>query len=218
MARQRSIGVSFFVFAALLSCFAASAAPGAAAATSDAKLTGDLPAVLEAAAPSDRVPVYFVLGEQLEGAALRARAAALAGAAGPGAAARDAQGKALRRQATVRALREHAAQAQAGLLAALRELEAQGAATRVRPLWIGNVVGADLTPDAVRALAARPEVTGVHWNPKRDVFLGPRASAAPPPAPGLRARYGLSPLAPAGTDGPGTDALECGVVKMRAPE
>jgi serine protease AprX len=197
---------------------AASAVPAAASAAADAKLTGDLPAVLEAAAPREKVPVYFVLGEQLEGDALRSRAAALAGAAGPGAAARDAQGKALRRQATVRALREHAAQAQAGLLAALRELEARGDASRVRPLWIGNVVGADLTPDAVRALAARPEVARVGWNPKRDVFLGARASTAPPPAPGLGARYGLSPLAPAGTDGPGTDALECGVVKMRAPE
>jgi len=212
MGRQRSLGVGFFLFALLLSCFAAFAAEPL---PPEAKLTGDLPAVLDAAGSGDRIPVSFVLADQLEGDALRARAAALAGQA---ATASGAAGKAARRQATVRALREHAARTQAGLLAALRALEARGDATRVRPLWIGNVVGADLTPAAVRALAARPEVRRVNWNPKRDVFLGPRASAAPAPRPSLRARYGLSALAPAGADGPGIDAVECGVVTMRAPE
>ncbi len=217
MSRRAACAASvlFAVLLAIVSVPLASAA-GSAAAPTGAKLMGDLPAVLDAAGPGERIPVYFVLADQLEGDALRARVAALTAGAAPPA---GAAGKAARRQATVSALREHATQAQAGLLAALRALEAQGAAARVRPLWIGNVVGADLAPDAVRALAARPEVVRVNWNPKRDVFLGARASAGPSAAPaGWRARYGLSPLAPAGTDGPGIDALECGVVKMRAPE
>jgi subtilisin family serine protease len=210
---RRAASAASVLCAVLLAIASVSAAPPAVPA--GAKLMGDLSAVLDAAAPGERIPVYFVLADQLEGDALRARVAALAGdaAAAPGAA-----GKAARRQATVRTLREHAARTQAGLLAALRTLEAQGGAARVRPLWIGNVVGADLAPAAIRALAARPEVVRVNWNPKRDVFLGARASAAPAPPPGPRARYGLSPLAPAGADGPSPDAVECGVVTMRAPE
>ncbi len=188
MDRQQPIGVCVSLFAVLLSCSMAFAdeigPPGA-------KLMGDLPAVLEAAGSGDRIPVYFVLADQLEGDALRARVAALTAGAAPPA---GAAGKAARRQATVSALREHAAQAQAGLLAALRALEAQGAAARVRPLWIGNVVGADLAPDAVRALAARPEVVRVNWNPKRDVFLGARASSGPSRRAGRLARP-LRPVA-----------------------
>ncbi len=104
--------------------------------------------VLSAAAPNDRIPVSIVLKDQLRIA--------------PGGG----------REAAAAALARHAARAQAPLLARLARAERALDASRVRPLWIGNVVGADLTPALAREVAARPEVRHVNWNPKRAVFLG----------------------------------------------
>lgn len=164
------------------------------AADNAGKLTGDLPAVLDQAGPQEKIPVYFVMADQLEGGRLVARVPG--GLGGPE-----------RRRAVTGILKAHALQGQKALVARLAEARLQGKADRIRPLWIGNVVGADLTPDLVRELAALPEVARVNWNPKRDVFLGDRQTPAPSPA---------GPFAPY-RDLLRDTPIECGVQKTNAP-
>ena len=156
------------------------------------ELREPLPQVLAAAAPGERVPVSIVLRRQLD----RTEVARLA---------RETTDPAGRRGLITARLKQESLAGQAGLLALLRSAEQDGLAARIRPLWISSVIGAELTPDLVRAVAARPDVAWVNHNPKRDVFLGPRATLAPTP-----------PLLQAVDDA--TAELECGVTKMRAPE
>ena len=125
-----------------------------AATPESSKLRGDLPRVLDAAAPGELVPVSVVLAEQLE----------------PGTIARLARTENPRR-AILERLKQHAARTQAPLLAAVAAYERDGLAARVRPLWLSSVVGLDATPAAIRALAARPEVAWINHNPKRPVFV-----------------------------------------------
>lgn len=104
--------------------------------------------VIEAAAPGDLIPVSIVLAEQprLSPGTPRVEAAAR--------------------------LRTHAARTQAPLLARLGEAGKGASAAGITPLWLGNAIGAALTPALIREVAARPEVARVNWNPPRPVFLG----------------------------------------------
>jgi hypothetical protein len=91
--------------------------------------------------------------------------------------------KADRHVRAVTALRANAERAQAGVLAALREAEATGAAREVEPLWIANLVRAEVTPALLAAIAARPDVARVRLD--RAVALAPPpagAAGAPTPA------------------------------------
>ncbi len=162
-----------------------------------AKLDPRLEAVFAAAGPNDLIPVYFVLDEQLEGAKLRAVGAAL-------------EAKDGRRRARVAALKELATRSQARLRVALADLADRGLAERVRPLWIGNIVAADLTRSEIERLARLSEVARVRYSPKVDISVDEKLSPLLPPEP-LR-----SYMAPASF---GVDAeIECGAQLMRAPE
>lgn len=149
-----------------------------------------LPQILKQAGADEKIPVSIVFKAQ-------------AGPAELGAVADRHEGRAARRAALVTRLKAVAIDGQRGVLQVVRGAEAAGRAARVRPLWISSFVGADLTPDLVRAIAARPEVDHVNWNPKADVFLGARAS-----------RLDAAPDAPAIT----ADEIECGTDRIRAPE
>jgi serine protease AprX len=149
-----------------------------------------LPQVLAEAGPDEKVPVSIVFRSQASPAEL-------------GALADRHETKAARRAALATRLKAVAIDGQRGVLQLVRGAEAAGRAARVRPLWISSIVGADLTPDLVRAIAARPEVDHVNWNPKADVFLGERAS-----------RLEAAPDAPTIT----ADEIECGTDRIRAPE
>lgn len=150
------------------------------------------------AAPADRlVPVSAVLAEQVPLDRLRAARVGLDHVAG--------------RRAALDLLKRTAARSQAPLLARLAELEGHGLVTRVRPLWIGNIVGFDATPAIVREIAARPEVLWLNHNPKVDVLLGNRSPAGDLAAPLERILTG-----PSLTDT--TAEIECGVGVMRAPD
>jgi subtilisin family serine protease len=175
-------------------CFAGAVLPAAAEA---GKLRGELPRVLEEAGSDELVPVSIVFADQLTGDRLRARATGV-----------DAP--AARRQVLIRALEEHAAASQARVLGILADAALVGHARDIQPLWIGNVVGAELTRAEIERVAALPEVSHVNWNPPRSVLLGPPATPSPP-------RLSLvEQLAPASLF---DDAeIECGVELMRAPE
>lgn len=165
-------------------------APAMAQGDATGKLRAPLAEVLEQSAPDALVPISVVLHEQVTSAdKSRVRA---------GLARREA------RPAVLALLRETARASQGPLLTRLRALNAEGRVERIRPLWIGNVVGVDATPAIVREIAARPEVAWINYNPKVDVFLKPPREVE---------ETGVGGAAP---DATGNDALECGVDLMNA--
>lgn len=165
-------------------------APAASVTVAAPVLTGDLPRVVAQARPDERIPVSIVLRDQLHGTRL------IAGLE------RSVE-RAQRRAVIVERLTAHAARTQARLRAQLGEWEQLRRATAIRPLWIGNIIGAELTRKEIELLGRFPEVDHINWNPKRDVFLGSRATAEQPTS-------SASLLA-------GVDAVECGVSLMDAP-
>lgn len=167
---------------------------GAADAGVPEGLRPPLDGVLSAARESDLVPISVVLKDQADGAELRRARLGTA----PQAA----------RRAVVDRLKAQAARSQSRILERLRELETRGLVARIRPLWIGNVIGVDAVPAVVRELAARPEVAWVNHNPKIDASLAPPFTPAP--------ARDLAPLAPSRPFEP--NEIECGVQQMRAPE
>ncbi|MFN7964133.1 MAG: S8 family serine peptidase [Acidobacteriota bacterium] len=198
MLRRR---IAVCLFALLVSLIS----PAVRAQASGAALTGELPQVLERAGDSEFIPVSIVLKDQLTGTALTTRAKAITD--------RDE-----RRRVIVSALQSHAARTQARLRAQLESLATRGLARRVRPLWIGNVIGVDLTKTEILRLAQLSEIDHINWNPKRDVFLGAKENSCtvPPPATNTAAFGALHPeqFAPAAF---GNDEIECGVQQMQAP-
>ena len=110
--------------------------------------------VLDAAGPDDLIPVSIVLREQAGREQLLLAGAGLEGEA--------------KRQAVIRRLKAIAAGTQGPLVQALR---GEPRAANIRPLWIGNVIGAEMHPDLIRRIAVRPEVAWVNHNPKVDVSL-----------------------------------------------
>ena len=152
--------------------------------------------VLDASLPDSLVPVSIVLKEQVNRERIRLATAGLLPQES--------------RRAVINLLKRTARGTQGPLLERLRLLEGPGQASRIRPLWIGNVIGVDATPDVIREIAARPEVDWVNHNPKVDVFLEDRLGGGPPDP------SDLGPRPPA--DDPGVDAVECGTELMRAPE
>jgi hypothetical protein len=84
----------------------------------------------------------------------------------------------------VRALRANAARARSGVMDALSAAERQGAASGIEPLWIANMVRADVAPRLVTELAARPDVERVYLD--RAVRLeDPAPAGGAPGEPGL---------------------------------
>ena len=161
------------------------------------KLTSPLPEVMAQAGADDLIPVYFVLEDQLTGEALTSRA-------------RGIRDRAIRRERIVSALKEHARRTQARLRRLVEQARNRGCARRLRFLWIGNIVAADLTKGEILELAGLGEVNRVNYSPKVDVSLGPHICSAPEPTPSLLESY-LAPDA-------GTDEIECGVDLMGAPQ
>lgn len=174
---------------------AALAAPAFSQQPPTAKLLGDLPRVLDQAQPEELIPVYFVLKDQLDTDRLVRQAA-------------RSLTQAERRDLVIHSLEAHARTTQENLIEQIRTIEKSGKGARVRPLWIGNVVGADLRREDILRLAALPEIARVNWNPKRDVSLTPRESSAPAPVSPLDAYRKAATLA----------EIECGVQKMGAPQ
>ena len=137
-------------------------------ALSDAtKLRGDLPRVMEEAGADELIPVSIVLEEQLTGVKLRAVG-------------ENEDDPDVRRALRVAALKRFAETKQVRVLGLLREAEQVSTARNIRPLWIGNVIGAELTKQEITRLAALVDVARINWNPKRDVSLGPKLCPAPP--------------------------------------
>ncbi len=150
-----------------------------------------LAGVLDRAAPGELVPVTVVLAEQADARTLlelkRGRTTATA------------------RAAVIEHLKQLSARSRTGLMARLSVAQRGGAAARVTPLWIGNVVALEATPALIREIARRPEVAWVNHNPKVNAFLGePVCAELSTPLAGTAAMSSATPV-------------ECGVDMMRAP-
>ena len=147
------------------------------------KLRGDLPEVLAGAGADELIPITIVMTEQAPGDEI--------------AAAKQIRNIPLRRRAVVRLLKEVSDRTQRNLLIALREGQRNGSvAALIRPLWISNVIGAEVTADMVRAIAQRDDVDYIN----HDKPLGSE----------------VFPVEPAGEPLTG-DEIECGVSVMQAP-
>jgi serine protease AprX len=174
-----------------------------------ATITDPLREVLEQAAPDELIPVSVILKEQGRQERIRGFASAPKGTE--------------RREAIARYLRSVARRSQAGLLDYLSAEQGQGkVGARIRPLWIGNIVGFDATPAVIEIVARRPEVERINHNPKVDVFLeGPAECSIDAGSHSTSRDVGsLLGLAPAMTtvdEGTITE-IECGTDLTRAPE
>lgn len=148
------------------------------------KLRGDLPRVLAGAGPGDHIPVTIIMRDQVpyeQVAEAQAQPTRLA-----------------RYQAVKSLLKPFAEDNQREILAYLEGEKARGNASRLRTLWIVNVVAVDATPDVILALAQRADVSEINYNPKVPVFDLP--DTLPAEAGGIMS------------------AIECGVSAMRAPQ
>jgi subtilisin family serine protease len=117
------------------------------------KLVPELRAAFLASDEARVYRVYAVLEERLAGVDFEGQVEGLA------------RGE---RQAFVaQRLRSFAEPRQAGLLAQLESLREAGAVERVRALWINNTVVFHGTAAAIEAVAQRPEVRSVGWDPVR---------------------------------------------------
>jgi subtilisin family serine protease len=151
-----------WVMVALLLALATS--PSAGAASRAPLVSPELEQALQTLAPGDTLPVIVTLREQ---AALNGTPAAR------GARVRD----------VVQRLQRHAADRQAGLVAALRRVPG---VTRVESFWVFNGLAVTATGPVIRAIADRPGVASVALDA---TFAGPAAAATPaaavPAEPGL---------------------------------
>jgi serine protease AprX len=148
------------------------------------KLRGDLADVVAGTAEGELIPVTIIMRDQADRAEVWQ--------------AGDLHNKRVRRAAVRRILKSVAERSQEELLTLLRAGQQTGAVgPTIRPLWIHNVIGARLTADMVRQVAARDDVAYVNYDrPVADVFpVEPPSDLLPGPLP----------------------EIECGVDLMGAP-
>ena len=137
---------------------------------------------LDRSGPADRLPVYFVMADQLGYDHWFPRVNRLH--------------VDVRRMLVVAELKAHATYTQKGLVDRLRERESEGTVTGVRSNWLGNFVSCDATPGAVRDLARHESVLEVRYRaawPRGEVedtspFDPPQLGGVPAMAPSIRAR------------------------------
>ncbi len=138
------------------------------------------------------LPVYAVLVEQVDPKSLVAET-------------RNLSKKEARRH-VIQVLKTVARESQRDLLRYLHTQEQLGKASRIQPLWITNVVAFEATPEVIQAVAQRPDVALVKYDPPRPVLLeGTPPKAAPTVVDQVR------------TLATGTRSIAWGVSQINAP-
>ena len=105
---------------------------------------------LDEAEPADKLPVYFVMADQLRYEHWFPRI--------------NMMHVDQRRELVVAELKDHARRTQSDLLTELRRRERDGSVVGVRSIWIGNFVRCAATPDAVRQLSRMPGLHEVRYD------------------------------------------------------
>jgi len=109
---------------------------------------------LSSAAADELIPVTLVLQQQTDFPSLYSRVVALP--------------KATRRARVISELKGLAKASQQSLRGDLRKLEKTGRAARIRPLWISNIIAAQIQAGEIPGLIARhPEIACANWDPVR---------------------------------------------------
>ncbi len=140
------------------------------------------------------LPVYAVLTEQVDPQSLLAETRHLT--------------KAEARQHVIEVLKTVARESQRDLLQYLHQQQKRGLVSRIRSLWITNVVAFEATPEVIRAIAQRPDVAEVWYNPRRQIL----PLNKPKPTPAVPDR--VQPPAQRA----GTKAIVWGVSQINAPD
>lgn len=154
-----------------------------------AKLHPHLQALLQAARPGDKLPVYFVLADRLGYDHWFPRVWSMP--------------LAERRATVLRELQQHAATTQSILLDYLTAEQAAGNATAAHSNWLGNFIAVEATPMVILTAATDAAIAEVwfdHVPPREAVedaapaptFVGP----LPPPQPAVSAPTALPPRLP----------------------
>ncbi len=148
------------------------------------------------AGPDELIPVTIILADQLTGSRLTGLAQGI-------------EDRHQRRRVLVAALKSHAQASQVRLLNALEDGRLAGKAANIRPLWIGNIVAAELTSELILQVAGRTGVSRINWAPPVDVFLERPGI----PADNFSLDHGSDPF----LEDPEIAAVECGTDLMGAP-
>ncbi|MEE8153665.1 MAG: S8 family serine peptidase [Phycisphaerales bacterium] len=157
----------------------------------NSKLRGELAEVVRDAGKGALIPITIVLQAQV--------------AAGDLAQASAIPDKGARRNAVKTLLKDQAQVSQQGLLDQLAtEQEAGEVGSRLRALWLHNVVATQATADAIRRIAQRDDVAYVNYDKPVGQELFPIEPFVPDMREGGQATAGGN--------------IECGVQLMRAPE
>ena len=82
-----------------------------------------------------------------------------------------AVGKSNRRAAVISHLRQHALSAQRQTLASLSSLQAAGLVRNVRPLWVANVISAEVTAEAIDYLLSIADIESIAADTEAPLFL-----------------------------------------------
>ena len=115
--------------------------------------------------------------------------------------------KSVRRAAVIDLLKSTARRTQADLLGVLEAAQTAGrVGASVRPLWLSNVIVADMTPAAIEQIAARDDIASLHL----ESMLGDEVFPVEP----SDGEIDVDQAAGDSTDGP---VIECGVALMGAP-
>lgn len=158
-----------------------------------AKLQDGLSKWVQNAEVGELLPVTIVLKQQTSQAKLDAAATI-----------RD---KEIRRAAVTDLLKDTAEASQGDILEVLAQGQAAGTVgARVTPLWIANMINAEVSPEMMLTLAARDDV----WYLHEDVRLGEEVF---PVEPHINAAG-----VPGNGEGGPSAAIECGVALMGAPD
>ncbi len=148
-------------------------------------LRNGLDAAVRASEPGELLPVVIVMSEQTPRASIDAAALI--------------DDKAARRQSVLELLRETASRTQGGVLAALAQGRRAGlVGERVRPLYIANVIAADVSAELVTELSQRNDIAYIH----HDKQLGDE----------------VFPVEPSEGRGGVTAAITCGLNRINAPD
>jgi subtilisin family serine protease len=139
-----------FAAVAVLVSSAHAGAPATGAAGLRGKISPELAARCRAAARDELIPVTIVMAEKADVDRLLPIARGLA--------------RAERRQRMVRELKRVSEVTQARVRDHLAAAAAQGDAAGIRPLWIGNGIRAELTPQAIAGLERFAEIRRVVWD------------------------------------------------------
>ncbi len=87
-----------------------------------------------------------------------------------------------RRRFVVDELKAFSEQHQAGLLSWLEDMQAAGKAKNIRPLWVANLVNAEVKPSVVQELMARKDLDRLDYNQMRKVLMSDQELSAAPKA------------------------------------